>query len=115
MITLKKNEDYTRVYEQHRSLADRYLVMYISKGETTDTRIGISVSKKVGNSVIRHRVKRLVKEAFRTRENMFNSGLDIVIVARKEAATFTYQDACKSLMNLARRHKILKNNPEIQE
>ena len=56
--TLKKNEDFQEVYKKGKSYANKYLVMYILKNELNYNRIGISVSKKVGNSVVRHRTKR---------------------------------------------------------
>jgi ribonuclease P protein component len=81
--------------------------MYVRKNGESINRVGVSVSKKVGNSVVRHRVKRLMKEAFRTSEDMFNSGLDIVFVAKKSAAEMSFDDAKKSLMDLAASHHIL--------
>ena len=56
--------------------------MYVLKNNTENNRIGISVSKKVGNSVIRHHITRLVRESYRLHEDMFDSGLDIVVIAR---------------------------------
>ena len=56
--------------------------MYKMSNDRADTRIGISVSKKVGNSVVRHRVTRVIRECFRLHEKELIQGLDIVIVAR---------------------------------
>lgn len=107
MERLRSNAQFSEVYRTHRSFADDFLVMYIRKNGESFNRVGVSVSKKIGNSVVRHRVKRLVKEAFRNSEDMFNSGLDIVFVARKNAAFMTYSDAQRSLMGLAASHHIL--------
>ena len=106
-VGLKKNDDFRNVYRRGKSVADKYFVMYVSENHMDINRLGISVSKKTGNSVVRHRVKRLMKEAFRTSEDMFNSGLDIVFVAKKSAAEMTFDDAKKSLMDLAASHHIL--------
>ena len=76
--SLKKNRDFKMVYNQGRSYANRYLVMYVMENYTDRNRIGISVSKKVGNSVIRHHLTRLIRESYRLHEDMFNSGLDMV-------------------------------------
>ena len=65
--TLKKNEDFKKVYNKRNSYANRELIMYISKNGTDTKRLGVSVSKKVGNSIVRHRLARLVREAFRLR------------------------------------------------
>ena len=82
--------------------------MYIKENGTEKNRIGISVSKKVGNSVVRHRVTRLLRESYRLHEVVFNSGLDIVIVARKSAASVNYFEIEKSLLHLGKLHRIVK-------
>ena len=84
MERLRKNAQFSDVYRAHHSFANEYIVMYVRNNGDSINRVGVSVSKKVGNSVVRHRVKRLLKEAFRTSEDMFNSGLDIVFVAKKK-------------------------------
>lgn len=82
--------------------------MYVLKNETEKNRIGISVSKKVGNSVIRHRITRLIRESYRLNENMFNSGLDIVVIARAGARGKNYNEINSALLHLSKMHKILK-------
>ena len=109
MERLRSNAQFSEVYRTHKSFADEFFVMYVRNNGDSINRVGVSVSKKVGNSVVRHRVKRLMKEAFRTSEDMFNSGLDIVFVAKKSAAEMTFDDAKKSLMDLAASHHILSN------
>ena len=96
------------VYKNGKSYANKYLVMYIKANGTERNRIGISVSKKVGNSVVRHRVTRLVRESYRLHEAVFNSGLDIVIVARPSAASVGYEEIESALLHLAKLHKIIK-------
>ena len=106
--SLKKNRDFQVVYKSGRSYANKYLVMYIKENGTDRNRIGISVSKKVGNSIVRHRVTRLIRESYRLHEAIFNSGLDIVIVARSSAALVGYHEIEKSLLHLGKLHKIIK-------
>ena len=110
MERLRKNAQFSDVYRTHSSFADKRLVMYIRNNGESFNRVGVSVSKKVGNSVVRHRIKRLVKEAFRNSEELFNSGLDIVFVAKKSAAKMSYKEAEESLMGLAASHRILKRS-----
>ena len=71
-------------------------------------KVGFSASKKVGNSVVRHRVKRLIKESYRLHENIFNSGLDIVIVGRQSAAAVGYEEVENALLHLGKLHKMIK-------
>lgn len=106
--SLKKNDDFKNVYKKGKSYANRYLVMYVLENNTDKNRLGISVSKKVGNSVVRHRVTRLVRESYRLHENIFNSGLDIVVVARSSASSVSYADIESALLHLGKLHHILK-------
>ena len=106
--SLKKNHQFQFVYKNGKSYANKYLVMYIKENGLGKNRIGISVSKKVGNSVVRHRVTRLVRESYRLHENIFNSGLDIVIVARPSAASVSYYEIESALLHLGKLHKIIK-------
>ena len=63
--TLKKNSEFKSVYQAKHSYANKYIIMYILQNGTDTNRLGVSVSKKVGNSIVRHRLARLIREAFR--------------------------------------------------
>ena len=104
--SLKKNQDFQKVYRKGTSQANRYLVMYVLKNGHMENRLGISVSKKVGNSVVRHRVTRLIRESYRLNERSFRQGLDIVVVARPNAKDKSYQEIESALMHLAGRMKL---------
>ena len=104
--SLKKNRDFQQVYKRGTSKANRYLVMYVLPNQHMMNRLGISVSKKVGNSVVRHRVTRLIRESYRLNERSFRQGLDIVVVARPNAKDKSYQEIESALMHLAGRMKI---------
>ena len=106
--SLKKNKDFQTVYRQGKSYANKYLVMYILKSETGKNRVGISVSKKVGNSVIRHHITRLIRESYRLSEEHFQSGYDIVIIARANAKEKTYREIESALIHLGKLHNIYK-------
>ena len=105
--SLKSNSDFRRVYRGGKSYANKYLVMYVLENGTDQNRLGISVSKKVGNSVVRHRITRLVRESYRLHEDMFNSGLDMVVIARKSAKDKNCQDIESALLHLGKLHGIL--------
>ncbi|MBH1942500.1 ribonuclease P protein component [Mobilitalea sibirica] len=106
--TLKKNDDFKTVYQTGKSFANKYLIMYVKKNELGSNRLGISVSKKVGNSVVRHRITRLIRESYRLLEDRFLNGLDIVIVARISAKGRTYAEIESALLHLKKLHKIGK-------
>ena len=100
--SLKKNDDFQQVYRKGKSYANKYLVMYVLENHTDKNRLGISVSRKVGNSVVRHRITRLIRESYRLHENIFNSGLDIVVIARKNASSVSYREIESALLHLAK-------------
>ena len=105
--SLKKNMDFQNVYNNGKSYANKYLVMYVLKNELSKNRIGISVSKKVGNSVIRHRITRLIRESYRLQEDVFNSSLDIVVIARATAREVGYKEIESALLHLGGLHNII--------
>lgn len=107
--SLKKNADFQEVYRSGKSFANKYLVMYVKENDSGMNRIGISVSKKVGNSVVRHRLKRLILESYRLHEDMFNSGLDMVIIARGAAKDKTYHEIESAVLHLGKLHGIIGN------
>ena len=104
--SLKKNRDFQQVYKRGTSKANRYLVMYVLPNQHMKNRLGISVSKKVGNSVVRHRITRLVRESYRLNESLFKKNLDIVVIARNSANGTNYHEIEKAFMDLARKHGI---------
>ena len=106
--SLKKNRDFQNVYKKGTSFANSYLVMYILENGLQENRIGISVSKKVGNSVVRHRITRLIRESYRLNEQKFVGGLDIVVIARPGAKERSFFEIESALLHLGRLHSILK-------
>ena len=108
--SLKKNRDFQLVYKTGTSYANKYLVMYVRENQLEKNRIGISVSKNVGNSVVRHRLCRLVRESYRLHENLFRRGLDIVVVARVSAKERTFREIESAFLHLGRLHKIVEKN-----
>ena len=104
--SLKKYGDFQNVYKKGRSIANSYLVMYILKNGLDRNRIGISVSKKVGNSIVRHHLTRLVRESYRLSEEHFRCGYDIVIIGRTGAKDKGYHEIESALIHLGKLHKI---------
>jgi ribonuclease P protein component len=76
---------------------------------TDGNRFGISVSKKVGNSVVRSRITRLLRESYRLSESKFLAGYDIVVIARASAKEATYREVESALMHLLNKQKLIKS------
>ena len=105
--SLKKYNDFQKVYKTGKSYANKYLVAYIKKNGTDKNRIGISVSKKVGNSIVRHRVTRLIRESYRLQEDRFHCGIDIVIVARVSTKEVSYSEIESALLHIGKLHHVI--------
>lgn len=108
--SLKKNEEFKEVYKRGKSLANRFLVLYVKKNNLGRNRVGISVSKKVGNSVVRHRIKRLIREVYRLHEEYFHIGYDLVFIARVNAKDCAYNSIESAIYDLAGKHHILNGD-----
>jgi ribonuclease P protein component len=83
--SLRKNHEFKRVYSKGKSLASPHVVLYCLKNRQNVNRLGITVGSKVGNAVLRNRVRRRLKEIYRVNEDAFTKGWDIVAVARVRA------------------------------
>ena len=107
--SLKKNYQFRFVYNRGKSIANRLLVMYVVRNGTNGNRFGISVSKKVGNSVVRSRITRFLRESYRLSESKFLAGYDIVVIARASAKEATYKEVESALMHLLNKQKLIKS------
>jgi ribonuclease P protein component len=84
-VSLKQNREFRSLYARGKHTAGVYLALYARRNRLGVTRLGITVSGKLGGAVVRNRVRRRIKEAYRLREGRFAKGYDIVVVARSKA------------------------------
>jgi len=105
---LRKRREFKKVYSQGKAYANRFAVFYVSPNGLERRRMGVSVSKKVGSAVKRSRIKRLFREVYRLNKDRLIEGIDMVLIARKEANDLGFQKAEDALMALFRRARILQ-------
>ena len=105
-LRLTKNLEFKRVYRAGRRWSSFFFTMYIKKNNLNHSRLGVSVSKKVGKSVVRNRTKRRVKEAFRKNLNFIKIGYDVVISAKPPASEADFTKIERELINLFKRGHI---------
>src|SRR5262245_23276458 len=80
---LRRSKDFRRVYDRRRSVSDHWLIVYGCENGLTHLRLGLSVSRKVGNATHRNRLRRLYREAFRLMRHTMPVGLDLVLIPRR--------------------------------
>ena len=105
--SLKLNHIFQRLYHT-KGVADGYLVLYARKNRTEENRVGITVSKKLGKAHIRNRTRRRIREIYRLNEDQFQSGWDIVVVARTRSVDADFAKLTKSYLSLAKKAGLLK-------
>ena len=106
---LKKSWEFQRAYQKGSKYWNRYFVIYVLQNHFNHLRLGITVSKKVGKSVQRNRVKRLIRESFRQLRTQINVDYDIVVVGRTPACRLTCQETQTALAHLFQKAAILKD------
>ncbi len=107
-MRLKKNWEFKRVYRKGRTVVSRNIVLYYCPNGKNFNRIGFSISKKVGRSVVRNKIRRIYREAYLRIEEKLYKGYDFILIARKPAVDVSFQEACKELFNLCRKGKLLQ-------
>ncbi|UJF33314.1 ribonuclease P protein component [Paenibacillus hexagrammi] len=101
---LARREDFNKVYRYGKSMANHQFVLYyLAQPKQEEFRLGISVSKKVGNAVVRNRLRRVIKEVIRLRKDSMPPHFDYVLIARKPAAEMDYHEIEKSLNHVIRK------------
>ncbi len=104
---LKKNREFRRVYRYGKTVVTRNIVLYYCPNGLGVNRVGFSISKKVGKSVVRNRIKRIYREAIRQVEEQLKKGYDFVLIARKPAVNVSFHEACKELYRVCRKKLLL--------
>lgn len=102
------NKNFQKVYKLGKSYGNKLLVIYFIRNNWEYNRLGITVSKKVGNSVIRHKVKRLIKESYRVNAMKFHKGYDLIFIARVGIENSTFHEVQSALKHLMRKNNLVE-------
>lgn len=108
---IKKDREFQQVFKEGKSFANRQFIVYRYKKEgQAQFRIGLSVSKKVGNAVTRNRIKRYIRQAFLEMKDEVQQDMDYIIIARHQAAEINFHETKKSLQHVLRIARVFKRN-----
>ena len=106
---LKKNYQFKKVYNEGKYYVEKFVVMYIISNDSNFNRVGFSVSKKVGKSVVRNKIKRRMKEAYRKFADTAKLGYDIVFTARAGSGSADYSMIENNIISILKRAKLKKS------
>ncbi|NLY38643.1 MAG: ribonuclease P protein component [Firmicutes bacterium] len=107
LVRIKKSWEFKRVYRFGKTLVSPNVVLYYHVNRLNYNRIGFSISKKIGKSVVRNRIKRIYREAFRSMRENLKKGFDFVLVARKPVIQMNFHKAREELLFLCMKGKLL--------
>ena len=113
-VTIKENHIFRRLYQKGQSAVSPWLAVYVRRTGRPGNRIGLTVSTKLGHAVVRNRVRRRLREIYRSHEARLADGLDMVIVARVRAASASYWELDRSFVRLCEKLKLFKKDTEGQ-
>jgi ribonuclease P protein component len=108
---IKKNTEFQEIFKKGKSVANRQFVVYsFNRAGNENFKFGLSVSKKVGNSVIRNQIKRYLRQTLLELSNQIHKDVEFIIIARKPAATMDFAEIKSSMIHVLRLAKILEKN-----
>lgn len=108
-LRLKNRNDFSRIYRHGKSFANGQFVVYWSRQVNAEPfRLGVSASKKIGNAVVRNRMRRMVKEIVRLRKEQIVEKIDLIIIVRKPAIQMKMKEMDKSMVHVLKRAGLLK-------
>lgn len=105
---LRRKKDFSVIYNKGKSIGERYVVLFLRKNNHAYNRTAFLASKKVGNSVVRNRARRLMKESYRQLEDDLISGYDFIFIARKTICNLKCADVKKSIEAALLKTKMIK-------
>lgn len=108
-VSIKKNMDFRRIYATAKSYANTELVLYCRPNDGSSTRFGISISAKVGNAVMRNKIKRQIKEILRANLDIIKQGYDIIFIVRIRCNTASFTQITGSVMHLLKKASVIEH------
>ncbi|MBR2214188.1 MAG: ribonuclease P protein component [Selenomonadaceae bacterium] len=102
-LILRRHSEFQRVYRLGKSIANRYLVLYILPDKENGGKVGFAAGKKLGGAVLRNRLKRLLRESYRKNRHRLKPGVQLILVARAAAAKEKCATVEAAFLELARR------------
>ena len=110
-VTVKENYEFRRIYRKGKSAVSPQLVIYCQRNRRGHSRLGVSVSTKLGCAVVRNRVRRRIREIYRLNKAKMLPGYDLIVVARVRAGRAHYQKLDRTYLRLLEQLDLLREDP----
>lgn len=110
-VTVKENYEFRRIYRKGKSAVSPQLVIYCQRNRRGHSRLGVSVSTKLGCAVVRNRVRRRIREIYRLNKAKMLPGYDLIVVARVRAVETDYQKLDRTYLRLLEQMDLLREDP----
>lgn len=111
MGRLCQNKSFQAVYRSGKSYANKYLVLYVLPNRSVNRRIGFAAGKRLGPAVVRNRLKRLLREAYRHNQEKITTGVDLVLVGRQPLVKAGIDQTIKAFLDICTKAKLLVEKP----
>lgn len=109
---LRSNMEFKKVYSGGKNYWNRNLILYVKKNNIGNTRVGYSITKKIGNSVIRNKVRRRMKEIYRLKFDGIKSGYDLIFIPKKNVVDISYKELESAMLHILKLSSLLTSQSD---
>lgn len=110
--TLKSNMEFNKVYSKGKNYWNRNLILYVRKNDSENTRVGYSITKKVGNAITRNKIRRRLKEIHRLYIFNIKKGYDLIVIPKKNVVDLSYKELESAVLHIFKLAGILEKQSD---
>lgn len=112
MYRLRSNMEFKKVYKNGKNYWNRNLILYVKKNDLGYSRVGYSITKKIGNSVVRNKIRRQMKEIYRLKFNLIKSNYDLIFIPKKNVVDISFKELESAMIHIMKIAKLLNKESE---
>lgn len=105
---LRSNMEFKKVYNGGRNYWNRNLVLYVRRNNMVNSRVGYSITKKIGNSVVRNKIRRRMKEIYRLNFDNIKNGYDLIFIPKRNIVDISFKDLESAMLHIMKLSKVYK-------
>ena len=107
-VIFRSKQEFNKVYSKGRSYLNYFLIIHVINSNKIEGKVGFAVGKKIGNAVVRNRIKRLLRESYRLYRHRIKSDVSMILIARKPLVNAKCNDAIKAFQDVCKKANIWK-------